>query len=523
MSPNEPQASITIPLYRDPVFYGWIFGYWVAFLVAGAALIQGRHEEVDPNTYGKYVQVLIAVFILLVTLLRLWRTSRLELIDGTLRYRGRFRKVTVPPSSLTRLSVAIFGSYMRVISVETQSEQIVMTFLARKMPTKINTALDEISARTGHLWRGRSTDIASSGRASLTDFWRAWSDVVGKTWGHRLGWIFTHVLQVRIEEVGINSAYLRWGSAILYCSIFGFVALMNAGSILSAAGKPVLATLAMLILYFISWAFVCLGFNVILLFLGQEIRNRESIEADVFAARQVQQRLLPRISPNVPGLDVAGSCEPAREVGGDYFDYFVNSTESNTNLTVAVADVAGKGLAAGLLMTLVKGALSTGVATLGNLRDAVVATSSHIRSTKGDRRFVTLAVAEIDRNAEELRIVRAGHLPPLLVQADATTEWLTPNGIALGMGKDGFFANACEVEKVPFNEGDVIVLYTDGITETLNSGGEEFGDERLRDSVIQHLGQNSEEIRRGLLQDLATFRGAADVTDDVTLVVVRSC
>jgi len=150
----------------------------------------------------------------------------------------------------------------------------------------------------------------------------------------------------------------------------------------------------------------------------------------------------------------------------------------------------------------------------------VVAASRHIRRTPGDRRFVTLALVELTPDAG-LRLVRAGHLPPLLVRAGGAAEWLTPRGLALGLGRDGRFAELCELAEVPFAAGDLVILYTDGVTETLGTAGEEYGDERLRAAALRLRERSCREIREGILDDLAAFRGKAAVTDDVTLVVAR--
>jgi sigma-B regulation protein RsbU (phosphoserine phosphatase) len=357
-----------------------------------------------------------------------------------------------------------------------------------------------------------------SGRASLPELVAALRSASGiDSSTGMLRWLLGHAFFLRLDEVGINSAFLNWGSRIFQIGGLVYLGVALWLEMLVLQQGLVWAGVAMVALGF-AWCLTCLGVNVILLMLTQQIRLAEAIDAELEAAERVQQQLLPSSGPAFPGLEVAGSCAPAREVGGDYYDYF----EDGDRVVVAIADVAGKGLSAALLMTMAKGALGAALQQRGDLHGTLTSVHEQVLQNRVDRRLVTMALLEIDRTSKRVRVARAGHEPPILVRGDGELVSLLSPGIAVGIGRNGQFASALEIETVPFERGDLLVLYTDGMTEARNEEGEEFGSARLEAALRELGGESAEGVRSGLLARLEAFRGTAPVMDDVTLVVVRA-
>jgi hypothetical protein len=248
--------------------------------------------------------------------------------------------------------------------------------------------------------------------------------------------------------------------------------------------------------------------------------DRLRIAEEFEVARKVQLRLLPERPPLLPGLDIAGTCVPANEVAGDYFDYF---PERDGNLAVAVGDVSGKGVPAALYMTLTKSYMLTQAgAGLDPVR-LLSRVNRHLRKNLARGTFVTMAYASIDRESSTLTYARAGHNPPLLVRADGSTECLTASGVALGSSVPSTFESITRSERVVLCRGDVLLLYTDGITEAMNTNGDEYGEERLTASALVAVRKHGSAaaILDAILHDARSFAGRAPQHDDITLVVVR--
>jgi serine phosphatase RsbU (regulator of sigma subunit) len=247
--------------------------------------------------------------------------------------------------------------------------------------------------------------------------------------------------------------------------------------------------------------------------------ERERLLAEFSVAQKAQAQMLPLRPPDLPGLDVAAVCRPAREVGGDLYD-FVSLKDGRW--AFVVADVSGKGVPAALYMTLTKGLL---VSVAGDYADPGRITkelNGHLY--RGGRRgvFVTLALAAIDPEARTIQCVRAGHNPLLWRQTrKGRTMWLSPAGIGLGLAAERLFDRSISVEEIQLEAGDLFVLYSDGITEAMNSDGDEYGQERLSEVLSRSDALEAAETCDRVLNEVAAFAGSTPQHDDITLVVVR--
>jgi serine phosphatase RsbU (regulator of sigma subunit) len=244
-----------------------------------------------------------------------------------------------------------------------------------------------------------------------------------------------------------------------------------------------------------------------------EAREQLRIRDELRFAREVQISMLPEAPPELPWADVAGVSLPATEVGGDYYDYFV----VDGRLAIVCGDVAGHGLASGITLsalrsgfTLLRDQLLDPAYVLGRLQEVVAQSSRR-------RMMVTISVLLLDAEMQQATIASAGHPPLLHVRAAARTTdsielFAPPLGARLGA--------TVPQRVVPFATGDTFILHSDGIYETTNASGDEYGLDRLA-RVVAACDGTAEEIRDAVLRDVDEFRGDEPQQDDVTLVVVR--
>ena len=259
--------------------------------------------------------------------------------------------------------------------------------------------------------------------------------------------------------------------------------------------------------------------------LLQTAAEKKRLEEELRIARQIQMSLLPRGPLDVPGLGVTALCVPAREVGGDYYDLFPLPGD---RLGVMIADVAGKGTSAALYMAELKGIVLSLSQIYPSPRQLLIEVNRIISANLDSRSFITMTYAVIDLNASTMTYARAGHTPLLYMPGPASptrgAQILTPSGMVLGLRIDGAeekFSELLEEERVCLYEGDIIVLYTDGITEAMNAESDLFGDNRLSDIVEEHGHLESGELRERILREIEAFVGGADQHDDMTMILMK--
>jgi serine phosphatase RsbU (regulator of sigma subunit) len=249
-------------------------------------------------------------------------------------------------------------------------------------------------------------------------------------------------------------------------------------------------------------------------------REKQRLDDELRIARDIQKSLLPVAAPAIAGLDVAAICEPAREVGGDYYDFFPLGPRQ---LGLLMADVSGKGTSAALYMAEVKGLMLALTRAERSPRQLLVEANRLLAAHLDNRSFVTMTYAIIDLEAGTLTCARAGHTPLLVVGA-AGPHVMAPDGMVLGLripGATERFEEILEEQTQPVHPGDVIVLYTDGMTEAMNVDGDLFGDAALAASVADHAGVSAADLRDAVLADVRRFVGRADQHDDMTMVIAK--
>jgi sigma-B regulation protein RsbU (phosphoserine phosphatase) len=244
--------------------------------------------------------------------------------------------------------------------------------------------------------------------------------------------------------------------------------------------------------------------------LFQHERNeRERMSRDAQEARLIQQALLPRCSPYIPGFAVSGLCIPAGAVGGDWYDFI--PMDDGQRWVLVLADVSGKGTAAALLMSATRGMLRSLAETYCSPAEVLRCLNKLLVEDFPPARFVTLLYAILDPAKRTLKFANAGHLQPLLVHGTEARFVNTDEGMPLGLGRGDF--SEVEIELKP---GSSVVFYSDGITEAENPDEEEYGLLRMQ----QHLLQPGA-CADGLLADVRSFADGVELRDDATVIMVK--
>jgi catechol 2,3-dioxygenase-like lactoylglutathione lyase family enzyme len=244
-----------------------------------------------------------------------------------------------------------------------------------------------------------------------------------------------------------------------------------------------------------------------------ESERRAAQELEI--AKQVQMRLFPQRQPVVHGLDYAGVCVQARLVGGDYYD-FLNLGDGR--VAFVLADIAGKGIAAALLMANLQANMRSQLVSAIDRPDQFLSSVNHLLFENTSlSSYATLFFAIYDGTNGQLLWANCGHLPGLIVRADGTVERLGATSTVIGL----FEAWSCSIRESSLGPGDTFALYTDGVTESPNALEEEFGEDRLVSALRSHSMKSACAIAKAIVNDVEHF-GASEQFDDITLIIARN-
>jgi serine phosphatase RsbU (regulator of sigma subunit) len=241
------------------------------------------------------------------------------------------------------------------------------------------------------------------------------------------------------------------------------------------------------------------------------------LDAELALARRIQRSFVPLTSPDIPGYEIASHYEAAREVGGDFFDVFRLRSHAG-RLAIVIADVTGKGIAAALLMAFARPLLHSAIDNTAAPVAALDRTNRILAQERGSALFITALCAILELRTGRLRVANAGHEPPLIVPAgDGPMRWLSDSGPLLGA-----FADLDLTECVTdLDEGDLVVLYTDGVTDARAVSGERFGDDRLVATVEAQRASPPVDVVRALAAAVRDYQTGMPPADDVTIVAIR--
>jgi len=251
----------------------------------------------------------------------------------------------------------------------------------------------------------------------------------------------------------------------------------------------------------------------------KRISERERMSKELEIARSVQMGLLPKSSPQIEGFDISGICIPAKEVGGDYFDFV---TLGPKKLGIAIGDVSGKGVPAAIYMTLTKGILQSHADETVSPKIVLNKVNRLLYRNIEKNSFVSMFYAVLDISKRELTFARAGHNPGIVVSQQAgESHFLSTDGIALGLEEGSVFDRTLKEHTIELNSGDTLVFYTDGITEAMNELQEEFGETKFVSIISQNRNLKANELIQKIVENVKKFAGEMTQHDDMTIVAVK--
>jgi serine phosphatase RsbU (regulator of sigma subunit)/anti-sigma regulatory factor (Ser/Thr protein kinase) len=248
--------------------------------------------------------------------------------------------------------------------------------------------------------------------------------------------------------------------------------------------------------------------------LHQVELERERMRRELQLAYDVQASLIPRTVPKLEGWDFAAYWQPAREVSGDFYDFFAVPQGQ----AIAIADVSDKGMHAALFMALTRSTLRASMLAANSPADAIMQTNRLLCADSTGGMFVTLFYAQIEPARNAIAYVNAGHNPPIIYRArEHRLDTLSRTGVMLGFDESMPF----DQNTVTLDQGDVIVLYTDGVTESMNAQHDQFTEERLENVILAHHGLSPKEMLNAIRREVSAFVADAPQFDDITMVIAK--
>jgi serine phosphatase RsbU (regulator of sigma subunit) len=246
--------------------------------------------------------------------------------------------------------------------------------------------------------------------------------------------------------------------------------------------------------------------------LLEESLEKRRLEQDMAVAAEIQRSLLPKEAPRVPGYGLVGTNTPCRTVGGDYYDFALEEGQ----LLLALGDVSGKGTGAALLMTVLRASVR-GHWTDASPAEAVARINRTVCQNVPDGKYITFFMARLNPESGRITYVNGGHNPPLLVRADGKVELLNEGGMVLGLMESVPYADG----SVVLHRGDTLLIFSDGVTETWNREGEEFGEQGLLNLAGANRDLSAADLQDEILRALDRHAAGGKATDDRTLIVLK--
>jgi serine phosphatase RsbU (regulator of sigma subunit) len=248
--------------------------------------------------------------------------------------------------------------------------------------------------------------------------------------------------------------------------------------------------------------------------LLEEMIEKKRMERELELAGEIQQNLLPSQAPRHSGWDLVGTNTPCYTIGGDYYDFI----DRPNGLAIALGDVSGKGAGAALMMMVLRATVHFACQRESDVLSILSQTNGVMYHNSPAQFYVTFFFGDLDTGSGTMRYVNAGHIPPILYRAkDQSVERLAAGGTVLGL----FAETPFEAGEVSFQPGDVLLVFTDGLSEAWGRDEEEFGEDRMVSLIRDNASLPAKELERRIQNEVETFTGGARATDDRTLIVVK--
>jgi sigma-B regulation protein RsbU (phosphoserine phosphatase) len=253
--------------------------------------------------------------------------------------------------------------------------------------------------------------------------------------------------------------------------------------------------------------------------IHREAHEKKQLENEIRNASEIQKILLPSAAPDIGRYVVSALNYPAKIVSGDYYDYI---RVDDNHWGLVIGDVSGKGIPASLIMAMCRSVIRVHAENNTNPHDVLCAVNRALFPDIREDMFISMAYVFLREDSDEVTLVRAGHDPPMLYhKAAGSTEMLKPPGLAVGIDNGEVFNRVTQIHNFQMQSGDALLLYTDGVNETLNRDGEEFGVDALRLALEASAADGADAIVSQISSDLRAFMGDTPQNDDITLIAVE--
>ncbi len=247
--------------------------------------------------------------------------------------------------------------------------------------------------------------------------------------------------------------------------------------------------------------------------LHEEVTQKKLLDKDLALARQIQRSFLPKLRPRIPGFDISGINLPSQQVGGDYYDFI---HIADRQLGLVVGDVSGKGISASLIMASFRASLIAEVRNNYAIGKILKKVNNLLYESTEEDKFVSAIYGVLDTQGRVFTYANAGHNPPILLGRGGKISYLDTGGIVLGW----LYNSVYQEDRIKLTPGNILVMYTDGVTEATNQQGEEFGVDRLLEIIKENIGLAARALRLKIVEEVRSFTPSQG--DDLTLVVVKA-
>ncbi len=339
----------------------------------------------------------------------------------------------------------------------------------------------------------------------------------------------TELATAGIIGLSLGIIYLKEDFLTTFISIFVFVSMLSTASGWLLDNSPD-ASIFYSFQFLLIVGFIAGGYNI---YRGRSVRElpkfvpeyieelaqEDRIRQELKIARKVQQSFLPISTPAVEGYDIAAICKPAYETGGDYYDFI---SLQNDRLAVTIGDVSGKGIQAAFYMTFTKGVLHALCSDYRSTIDILAKTNTMFRNNANKGTFISLIFGILDLHKSQFQFSRAGHNPVLYYKNRENKLYeFQPEGIAIGMASEDLFRKNISEEIIGLEKDDILILFTDGVVESISKTNKLYGDQRLQDLIKRNYKLSSKELLRKLEEDLEKFGEKSAQHDDLTMIVIK--
>lgn len=267
------------------------------------------------------------------------------------------------------------------------------------------------------------------------------------------------------------------------------------------------------------WYWVFFAFAGVNLLLAFEVAEKLTAKGELEIARNIQEGLIPKAPPEIPSLDISFYAETAKDVGGDYLDFIPNGVPEKS--LMFIGDISGKGMAAAIYMVQVRAIIHQIIQSESQLIPILTQLNKVLCKIFTKNYFFTVNAAILEKN--NITFCRAGHLPTLYYRKETNScTRLTPSGMGLGLTDTDLFSATLQTESVSLNSGDILLFYSDGVSETMNAQNKEFGEDKLERIIVANSHKSASDIERAILINLNAYRGYSDPNDDISIVLIKS-